>query len=93
LDIQHPNSPYSLPSNHFHSITDGLYLRYQSATQENDKKRHKEKTTGEADLVDIAYPIFKKWKEKIDKIEEMRNYIAKTISFPLSSRYIQLWQT
>jgi hypothetical protein len=55
---------------------DGLHPRNQSAKEENNKKGQEEKTTGEVDLVDIAYQIFKKWKNKNDKFEEMRSYFA-----------------
>ena len=73
-----PNSSYSPPSQYYDPSTiKGLYPRSQCTKEESNKKGQKEKTTtGEVDLVDIAYPIFKKWKDKIDKLEEMRNYFA-----------------
>ena len=62
----------------------GLYSRSQivkeendkKVQEENDKKVQEEKTTGEPDLVDIAYSTFRRRKDKNYKLEEMRNYFA-----------------
>jgi hypothetical protein len=77
--VSHPNSPYSLLSQYHNlSAIKGLNSRSQSDKEENNKKGQVEKTTsGEVDLVDIAYPIFRRWKDKNNKIEEMTNYFPK----------------
>jgi hypothetical protein len=55
-----------------------LYPRSRNGKEENNKKEQEEKTKCEVDLVDIAYSIFKRWKDKNDKLEEMRNYLLIT---------------
>lgn len=52
------------------------YPRSQTAKEENIKTGQKVKTTGELDPIDVIYPIFKKYKDRNDKIEEMDNYFA-----------------
>jgi hypothetical protein len=59
---------------------EGLYPRNSIVKEENNKKRQGVKTTGELDPVDSAYQMFKKLKDRNDKIEEMRNYFANNSS-------------
>lgn len=61
------------------------YPRNQTAKEENIKTGQKVTTTGELDLIDVIYPIFKKYKDRNDKIEEMDNYFAKNSRIPLPS--------
>jgi hypothetical protein len=64
---------------------EGLYPGNSTAKEENNRKRQGVKTTGELDPVDIAYQMFKKYKDRNDKIKEMRNYfanISSKIPFP-----------
>jgi hypothetical protein len=88
LYAYHPNSSYSLPAQYYNPSTiDGLHHRNQSAKEENNKKGQEEKTTGGIDLVDIAYPILKKWKDRNDKFEEMRKYFADNSRTPFPSHF------
>ena len=87
----YPYSPYSLPSQYYDpSTTEWIYPGSQSAKEVNNKIGQEEKATGEADLVDIAYPIFKKGKDRIDKFEEMRNYFTNNNSRILFPSYFPL---
>jgi hypothetical protein len=86
-----PNSPYSLPSQYYDpSAIEWIHPGSQSAKEGNNKTGQKEKATGEVDFVDIAYPIYKKWKDRIDKFEEMINYFANNNSRILFSSYFPL---
>jgi hypothetical protein len=58
------------------SAVNGLYSRSKGGEDEKNKKGKEGKTTGEPDHVDVAYSTFRRWKDKNDKIEEMRNYFA-----------------
>ena len=58
------------------SAVNGLYSRSKGGENEKNKKGQEGKTTGEPDLVDVAYSTFRRWKDKNDKIEEMRKYFA-----------------
>jgi hypothetical protein len=57
-----------------------LYPRNNISKEENNKKGQGVKKTGELDPVDSIYPMFKKLKDRNDKIEEMRNYFANNSS-------------
>src|SRR5215216_3153357 len=64
---------------------EGLYPKNKIAKEKNNKKEQGVKTTGELDPIDVIYPIFKKYKDRNDKIEEINNYFAKISRIPLPS--------
>lgn len=83
----HPNKSYSPPSWYHDPLSiDGLYPRNRTAKQEN-KKGQEVKIRGEIDVVDSVYQMFKKLKDRNDKIEEMKNYFDHNskILFPFHS--------
>lgn len=59
---------------------EGLYPRNDISKEENNKKGQGVENTGELDPVDSTYRMFKKFKDRNDKIEEMRNYFANNSS-------------
>lgn len=61
------------------------YPRNQTAKEENNKKGQEVKTTGELDPIDVHYQIFKRYKDRNDKIEEMINYFASNSRIPFPS--------
>jgi hypothetical protein len=65
-----------------------LYPRNEITKEEYNEKRQAVKTTDGLDPVDSIYQTFKKYKDKNDKIEEMRNYFANNCSnIPFSPNF------
>jgi hypothetical protein len=78
--------PIQMAQCHNHSATKGLHPRSQSGKEENNKNGREEKTSGQLDFVEIAYPIFRRSRDNNDKIEEMRNYFANHNQIPFPPR-------